>query len=221
MKNIKNTITFAAAVTAMALLGVAQASTIELQVASSNAGAQGSAAAYRSVVDGALAGGGQSVAVASYDNLSPQGLLGAYTNYAFKSTVDFGVSDSNAGQWTIRSGVDFGHGGALFIDGTAYDFKSNDMWWAGNYNNSSQYFTTTLNLSAGNHVLTIYGLEDCCSGNHQAQFEVGNSQFASFGSHDGLAAAVPEPGTYAMLLTGLGLVGFASRRKMSPKLLVG
>jgi hypothetical protein len=95
------------------------------------------------------------------------------------------------------------------------------MWWAGNYNNGSQYFTTTLNLAAGNHVLTIYGLEDCCSGNHQAQFEVGNSSFASFAATDGLAAAVPEPGTYVMLLTGLALIGFASRRNAPTRLLVG
>ena len=30
---------------------------------------------------------------------------------------------------------------------------------------------------------------------------------------DGMTAAVPEPETYAMLLAGLGLVGFAARRK--------
>jgi hypothetical protein len=30
-----------------------------------------------------------------------------------------------------------------------------------------------------------------------------------------IAVAVPEPETYAMLLAGLGLVGFAARRKLS------
>lgn len=35
------------------------------------------------------------------------------------------------------------------------------------------------------------------------------------GSGGGTIAAIPEPETYAMLLAGLGLVGFAARRKLS------
>jgi len=30
---------------------------------------------------------------------------------------------------------------------------------------------------------------------------------------DGITSAVPEPGAYAMLLAGLGLVGFVARRR--------
>lgn len=63
-----------------------------------------------------------------YDNISNQILFGgSATNIAFKSTVDFGVSAANAGTWEIRSGVDFGRGGALFVDGVALVFNSNDI----------------------------------------------------------------------------------------------
>lgn len=86
------------------------------------------------------------------------------------------------------------------------------MWWNGSYSNPSQYFDITLNLSAGNHTLNIYGLEGCCDGGQQAQFKIGNGSFTTFSTSDTLAP-VPEPETFAMLLAGLGLVGFAARRK--------
>lgn len=213
---MKNAVKFAIASIAF-VVGSAGASTIQISTASSNLGAQGSAAAYKTAVDAALASGAKTSALASYDNVSTQSLLGGYTNYAFKSTVNFGVSTANAGNWEIRTGVDFGHGGAIYVDGKAYDYKSNDMWWAGNYNNASQYFDIALKLGAGNHNVTVYGLEDCCSGNYQSQFKVGANAFASFGAMDGLTAAVPEPETYAMMLAGLGLVGFMARRKQGQR----
>lgn len=49
------------------------------------------------------------------------------------------------------------------------------------------------------------------------QFKAGNNNFASFGANDGLISAVPEPTTYAMLLVGLGLLGFTARRKQPTK----
>lgn len=192
----------------------AGASTITIGTAHSSLGPQASAAAYQAVVDAALFSGAQFSNIVSYDNVSAQSLLGSDSNYAFKSTVNFGVSAANAGTWEIRSGVDFGFGGAIYVDGVAYDYKSNNMWWAGNYNDASQYFDVSLKLAPGNHTMAIYGLEDCCSGNYQAQFKIGQGSFASFAATDGLiAASVPEPQSYAMMLAGLGLVGWVSRRK--------
>jgi hypothetical protein len=206
---MKNTVKIAIAAAALALFGGAQASTIQIQTAASSAGSFASALDYKTAVDAAVAHVAAST-VSSYDNLA----IGL-DNSALKSTINFGVSASNAGAWEIRAGVDFGKGGAIYLDGVAQTFKTNDMWWGGSYSNTSQSFDITSTLAAGNHTLTIYGLENCCSGNQQTQFKVGNGNFTSFNNNDGLAAvaAVPEPETYAMLLAGLGMMGAIARRR--------
>lgn len=88
------------------------------------------------------------------------------------------------------------------------------MWWNYSYNNPSQYFNVSVNFGAGSHTLNLYGLENCCDGGQQTQFKApGASSFTTFSANDGLVSAVPEPESYAMILAGLGLLGFASRRK--------
>ena len=92
---------------------ITHASNIEIGTGYSTAGAQVSAAAYKSVVDSAIK---KSVSVLSYDNVIPQDILGTGTkDFTFRSTVSFGVSDALAGYWEIRSGVDFGRGGAILL----------------------------------------------------------------------------------------------------------
>ena len=212
------------AAAALLFIGSAHASTIKIETASTTFGGTfADAASYKAAVDSALTAsdsvGYGAATVDSYNAISNHSLFGAYGDMAFKSTVSFGASES--GTWQFRSGVDFSQGGAIFVDGTALDFNSHDMWWAGNYDNTTQIFDVSLNLAAGNHVLNIYGFERCCDGDQQAQFKApSSSAFTTFSSTDGLnaVAAVPEPETYAMLLAGLGLIGFtASRRKLVNK----
>ena len=216
---MKNSFKFSAAVMSLALCGGASASVITIETGFSNAGSQIDALAYQSLVDAAVAlpsAGYGTTTVAVYDNISNHSLFpgGSNTDIAFKSIVDFYVSPANAGAWQIRAGVDFGHGGAIFVDGVAYDFKTNDMWWNGSYSDSSQYLSiNTLNLAAGNHTLNLYGLEGCCDGYQQAQFRIGGAgDFTTFSANDNLSP-IPEPETYAMLLAGLGLLGFVARRE--------
>ena len=217
---MKNLPKIALSLIAVGVFAHANASTITLTTGYSGAGAQSSAADYQSVVNAAVAAPGAgygSATIASYDNVTNSSLFGSGSNIAFKSVINFGVSAADAGAWSFRSGVDFGRGGALFLDGVALDFKNNDLWWAGNYNNGSQFLSGSSALSAGNHTLSIYGLEGCCDGGQQVQFKAGNNNFTSFGANDGLISAVPEPSTYAMLVVGLGLLGFAARRKQEVK----
>ncbi|MCM2568632.1 CCXG family PEP-CTERM protein [Janthinobacterium kumbetense] len=217
---MKNLPKIALSLIAVGVFAHANASTITVSTGYSNAGAQASAAAYQSVVNAAVATPGAgygTTTIASYNNVTNSSLFGSGSNIAFKSVINFGVSAADAGAWSFRSGVDFGKGGALFLDGVALDFKSSDLWWAGNYNSSSQFLAGSGTLAAGNHTLSIFGLEGCCDGGQQVQFKAGNNNFASFSSTDGLVSAVPEPSTYAMLLIGLGLLGFTARRKQEDK----
>lgn len=196
----------------------ADASVITIQTGYSTAGAQTSAANYRNTVEAALLAQAQnktprygSKQIASYDSVSNVSLFGTDRNIAWKSTIDFSVTSAQAGLWSFRTGVDFDYGGALFLDGVALDFKNNNMWWSGNYNAPSQFLAGALNLSAGYHTLTIFGLEGCCDGSSQAQFKIGNGQFTSFATTDGLKA-IPEPVTLASFGLGLGLLGLSRRR---------
>ena len=214
---MKNLPKFAFSLIVLGVFAHANASTITISTGYSTASAQTSADAYKNVVNAAVVTPGAgygSTSVSSYDNVSNSSLFGSNANIASRSVIDFGVSASQAGAWSFRSGVDLGKGGALFLDGVALDYKSSDMWWAGNYNNASQFLSGSTVLSAGNHTLSIYGLEGCCDGGQQVQFKAGNSSFASFSSTDGLASVspVPEPSTYAMMLIGLGLLAFTGRR---------
>jgi hypothetical protein len=204
----------AAALSFGLVAGIASASTIQIQTGSyTGAAPLGSANAYQSAVDAAVsAAGATDTFVSSYDNLPI-----AIDNGALKSTITFDVASTAT--FEFLAGVDFGYGGAVYLDGNAEVFKSNNMWWNYSYSDPTQYFGFTAeNLGAGVHTLTIYGLEDCCSGNQQAQFKIGNGSFTSFSNTDGLtAAAVPEAQGYAMLLAGLGLIGTVVRRRSSKK----
>lgn len=216
---MKITLKLSVTVISLALFGSANASSITIETGFSTAGPQTDAAAYQSIVDSAVAIPSMGYGIATpaiYDNISNHGLFagGSATDIAFKSTIDFYVSPANAGAWQIRAGVDFGHGGAIFVDGLAYDFKTNDMWWNGSYSDSSQYLSiNTLNLAAGYHTLNLYGLEGCCDGGQQTQFRIGGAgDFTTFSTSDTLSP-VPEPESYAMLLAGLGLMGFMAHRR--------
>lgn len=212
MKNIKAS----CAILVACFAAQANASIITLQTAYSTAGSQSSATAYKDVVERALLSQGAGYGtktISSYDNLSNANQFsgGANSNIAWKATIDFSVA--TAATWTFRTGVDFGNGGALFLDGVALTSRSTDMYWGNSYATASQYLQASSLLAAGNHTLTIYGLENCCDGVQQAQFKAAGASFATFAANDGIGPkAVPEPATLATFGLGLALAAGMRRR---------
>ncbi len=78
--------------------------------------------------------------------------------------------------------------------------QSNNTWNMVDFDNWS--FAPGQQLTAGLHVIKIEGLSKAGGG------FTGNVQITA-----GLTPAVPEPQTYALLLAGLGAIGFAARRR--------
>lgn len=201
----------AAALTLLAC-ATTHASVIKIETAVSTAGIQSNAAAYKNAVETALKGTGYaSASVNSYDKLSHANVFnGGTQNYAWKATVDFNVA--TAANWSFRASPDFGRGGAIFLDGIAYDSISRDIWDA-SFSNAANFLDFSINqLAKGNHTLTIYGFENCCDGLTQAQFKIGTGQFTSFSSTDG-HNPVPVPGTLALAGLGMAAMGTARRRR--------
>lgn len=212
------TIKLAAIALALAAIGSANAAVITFQTGLSTAGVQASAEDYRSAVDAAVAvatTGYGSTVLGNYDITSNRSAFGngaSASDIAYKSSITFGLT--TAGTYSFRAGVDFGKGGAVFLDGQAVSLNTTDMWWAQDYVNTNSIFQVSNKaLSAGTHTLTVYGLDGCCDGGQQVQFAAGGGAFQNFSANTLQVAAVPEPGTYAMMLGGLGLVGVARRRR--------
>jgi hypothetical protein len=191
----------------------AEASVLSVDTRHSSQAALSDAAAYRAYIDALVAGtptaGYGDAPLSAYDGVSNRGVIpnGASGDIAFAFTVDFGVAAAQAGNWSFRIGTDFGRGGAVFLDGAAMALNTADMWWGGNWSNTGQIFAFSVALGAGNHRMTVYGLEDCCDGPQSGQFLAAGAQgFTNFAITDGLVPnAIAEPGS--LLLSGTALAG--------------
>jgi hypothetical protein len=110
----------------------------------------------------------------AYTNVSNRSLFSPPsrdTDIALSAEVFFDVGPGDAGTWEFRYGADFGFGGGLYVDDIALEEQWNDnLWWAGNWNNSSQVLQGTVSLGVGTHSVRILGFEDCCDGGLTAQF---------------------------------------------------
>lgn len=198
----------------------ASASVIAMGTRYSTAGApalgsdSANATYYHDTVEAALLGaptaGYCDAAPAAYSNLSNQLTCGGVANdLAFGFFVDFGVTAAQGANFDLRIGPDFGRGGAVFLDGNLLGVRTTDMWWNGSYADAAQVFEfDDMVLAAGNHRLAVYGLEGCCDGPQQAQYQLGSSGWNVFARTDALSRqAVPEPASLGLALAALAAAG--------------
>ena len=97
-------------------------------------------------------------------------------------------------------GADWGRGGVLYAEN--YRLVPGDTWWAYNWNNPQVISFRT----SGSGRLGLLGFEGCCGGGMSLRYSTDNRQTWNI-------AAVPEPGTLALLGMSLAAVGFGVRRK--------
>lgn len=210
--------TLLAATAALALFaGAASASTITMQTRFHNGAALGSAEAYRTLIEGLLAQpatpGYGDTAPAQFSGLNNVSALGGPNrDYAVKYSIEFTLAPAQAGTWDMQFGVDFGRGGALFVDGVAMAFNATDMWWSNSYANASEILEASVTLGAGRHLVELYGLENCCDGRMQGRFRgPGTPGWTVFATNDPLAS-VPAPASLGVF--AMGLLGLAGARRL-------
>jgi len=130
------------------------------------------------------------------------GLTGTVTAAHIHCCVD---SPTNIGVATITpSFTGFPHGGT----GGTYDFTY-DMTLAASYNAA---FLNNPSFGNGSVSGAFEALVDGLEAGNRAYLNI-HTTYRSGGEIRGHLALVPEPGAYALMLAGLGLVGWVARRR--------
>ena len=146
-----------------------------------------------------------SVTFASFQTLS-------YTIYGYAGTASFDFSGTTA-TTTATNAVALATGS--LISGSAVTVPNGD----GTFTPSGSAKLTVSLTSAGESFFTspnnFYNLASTAFSNTSSQVEPFSNGFLirQGGGSVNFASAVPEPGTYALLLAGVGVVGFVARRK--------
>lgn len=150
-----------------------------------------------------------SVTFASFQTLN-------YTIYAYAGTASFDFSGTTA-TTTATNAVALATGS--LISGSAVTIPNGD----GTFTPSGSAKLTVSLTSAGEAFFTspntFYNLASTAFSNTSSQVEVFSNGFMirQGGGSVNFASAVPEPGTYALLMAGVGVIGFVARRKSAPR----
>jgi hypothetical protein len=138
------------------------------------------------------------------------------------------VNDSGVAHFSAFQTVIFGNGCATFVSASAeasFDFGDGQqthlsspnafIGWSFDHAYPIGNFVATITESLSINYLASH-FETCSSGNQSdcTQYPFGDTftETRTFA-----IAHMPEPSTYAMLLAGLGLIGFAARRRVLAK----
>jgi len=140
------------------------------------------------------------------------------------------IANTNPYWWTGSQGLFHSYGGSAQytnsfditrVDGGVFDFISMDV---AAFSNASRYFMVYGYKASGTLVQKYFPLLDDSYNTLQTltfgeEFRnLTSVSFSAWGQQIdnvtfGVSAPVPEPETYALMLAGLGLVGFAARRR--------
>jgi hypothetical protein len=120
--------------------------------------------------------------ITNFDGITNSSQFGnSNSNFAAYSESYFLVEPGEEGFWRFRYGADFGHGGGLYVNGTALEEQWNDnLWWANNWNLSNEVLLGGITLVAGYHKIEVLGFEDCCDGGITVQFRKPNGNWTTF-----------------------------------------
>lgn len=153
--------------------------------------------------------------LSAVNNIGANQNCGRWYNYAQKISIDLALSANSS--YKFQLGTDWGTGGVIYTTPSIANSyaRTDDIWWAHNWNNPSEVIDFTLANNSGQTkttTLVMLGFERCCGGAtslRYAQSTSNNWQIVAVN-----AMRVAEPGALAVL--GLGLLGlFASRRRLS------
>jgi hypothetical protein len=159
----------------------------------------------------------QASPIASYDVADFTNVVAFNNSYTYLK-LNFNLAAAS-NTWGFEVAPDAGYGGALYLDGNLIAFNPNNLWWGGDWNNTSQIFMATgLSISAGAHVFEAFWAEDCCAGPSSARFTTDGTNWQPITTNDFTTApSVPEidalSGTSTLTLLGLGLALAGERRR--------
>lgn len=157
--------------------------------------------------DTAAGGYGGALSFPTFDGLFVHSGASSATAAIFHATDAMNIGEIKLWSETVGNGA-AGNGFAVTVNAViggvsqyigAFNFAYSDMVEA-------LYMPSMLSLQAGDMIEILYG------NNGSYLYDHGNVN-AFITSSPVVAVAVPEPGTYTLMLAGLGILGMASRRR--------
>jgi hypothetical protein len=107
----------------------------------------------------------------SFVSLSNHSTCGGKKNYILYYYQAIFYANTE-GTWCFRAGIDFGKGGGMYLDDMPiHEIYNDDLWWAHNWNNTTDILSGCKHLKKGWHILEIYGVEWCCDGDQTIQYK--------------------------------------------------
>ncbi|MBC7755515.1 MAG: CCXG family PEP-CTERM protein [Bdellovibrio sp.] len=103
-------------------------------------------------------------------------------------------ASGNVGNWGFRQALDYGRGGALYIDdGIIQENWNADMYSANNYLVAANILSNnSVPLTTGYHALRGNGAEGCCDGAGSAQFKTPAGAFTNWNTTNLASTRAPQ-----------------------------